>query len=417
MLKNVTLSEIVAGLTQAGGTEGYGAVLLRYSLIPPSPKRHQCMEVAKHAFTNFVYGLTQKPLPDKIPHHIPLENSDHFFFFPLIDQPRVLEAVQSLRTLFSDEDWLNDASDRAVDQLQSFDSWFELGRDTAELLKLAGLYDQLKASGLLQLSRLPNPAAPTNAPLERLEPKSLANVLERLADTDLTAYINRQAVCAIGQGSSVQPMFHECYVALQSLQAALCPTISLSSDRWLFQYLTRILDQRILALALANLSRFVENPISLNLHIETLLSEQFLAFDQQMTENGLSRGKILIELQRIDIFSDFGAFSFARDFLLERGYSICIDGMTHLSLRFIDRSQLKVDFIKMLWTPELQASMPPARLNQMAELVRRAGKARIILTRCDNDAALAFGRAIGISLFQGHYFDQLLQLQAKDGGT
>jgi EAL domain-containing protein (putative c-di-GMP-specific phosphodiesterase class I) len=153
------------------------------------------------------------------------------------------------------------------------------------------------------------------------------------------------------------------------------------------------------------------------LHIETLLSEQFLAFDQQMTENGLSRGKILIELQRIDIFSDFGAFSFARDFLLERGYSICIDGMTHLSLRFIDRSQLKVDFIKMLWTPELQASMPPARLNQMAELVRRAGKARIILTRCDNDAALAFGRAIGISLFQGHYFDQLLQLQAKDGRT
>jgi hypothetical protein len=62
---------------------------------------------------------------------------------------------------------------------------------------------------------------------------------------------------------------------------------------------------------------------------------------------------VVVELQRIDIFSDFGGFSFARDYLLERGYTICVDGMTQQSVQFIDRNQLKVDFVKMIWSPEL----------------------------------------------------------------
>ena len=49
--------------------------------------------------------------------------------------------------------------------------------------------------------------------------------------------------------------------------------------------------------------------------------------------------------------------------------------------------------------------------NRMAELkehVDRCGRARIILTRCDSDAAVRFGKSLGITMFQGLYIDEQL---------
>jgi hypothetical protein len=44
-----------------------------------------------------------------------------------------------------------------------------------------------------------------------------------------------------------------------------------------------------------------------------------------------TRGTVIFELQTIDIFSDLGAYIFARDFVKERGYRVCLDGVTDLT--------------------------------------------------------------------------------------
>jgi EAL domain-containing protein (putative c-di-GMP-specific phosphodiesterase class I) len=393
-----SLLEAIERLQQAPAP--FGAVLLRYSLVPPSPRRAQFVQVAAHAFSNFTYKLAGATFPQK--------NFDCFFFFPLASQAKVQEAVQKLRTLFSDEGMFEEDG-----VLQPFDSWFEVVRDAEELARMARRYQDLAATLQAESGKSAADGAWMSSKVITmdLDSKSLSKIVDLLANVKLAHFVQRQPVCAVGFNQPVQAVFEECYVSFQDLQASVCPTINIYADKWLFQYLTNTVDKRMLSMAMEDLAAFTKTPVSMNLNVETLLSKQFLEFDRQMTQLAIPRGRVVIELQRIDIFSDFGGFSFARDYLLERGYTICVDGMTHQSLQFIDRNQLKVDFVKMIWSPELTDGLPARKLAEMKELVKRIGTARLILTRCDNDTALRFGRSAGISLFQGRYFDQRLRVQ------
>jgi EAL domain-containing protein (putative c-di-GMP-specific phosphodiesterase class I) len=389
-----SLLEAIERLQQAPAP--FGAVLLRYSLVPPSPRRAQFVQVAAHAFSNFTYKLAGATFPQK--------NFDCFFFFPLASQAKVQEAVQKLRTLFSDDGMFEEDG-----VLQPFDSWFEVVRDTEELARMARRYQDLAVT--LKAESGEGASVSSKVVTMDLDSRSLSKIVDLLANVKLAHFVKRQPVCAVGFNQPVQAVFEECYVSFQDLQASVCPTINIYADKWLFQYLTNTVDKRMLSMAMEDLAEFTKTPVSMNLNVETLLSKKFLEFDRQMTQLAIPRGRVVIELQRIDIFSDFGGFSFARDFLLERGYTICVDGMTHQSLQFIDRNQLKVDFVKMIWSPDLTDGLPARKLAEMKELVKRTGTARLILTRCDNDTALRFGRSAGISLFQGRYFDQRLRVQ------
>ena len=389
-----SLLEAIERLQQAPAP--FGAVLLRYSLVPPSPRRAQFVQVAAHAFSNFTYKLAGATFPQK--------NFDCFFFFPLVSQAKVQEAVQKLRTLFSDDGMFEEDG-----VLQPFDSWFEVVRDTEELARMARRYQDLAVT--LKAESGEGASVSSKVVTMDLDSKSLSKIVDLLSNVKLAHFVKRQPVCAVGFNQPVQAVFEECYVSFQDLQATVCPTINIYADKWLFQYLTNTVDKRMLSMAMEDLAEFTKTPVSMNLNVETLLSKKFLEFDRQMTQLAIPRGRVVIELQRIDIFSDFGGFSFARDYLLERGYTICVDGMTHQSLQFIDRNQLKVDFVKMIWSPDLTDGLPARKLAEMKELVKRTGTARLILTRCDNDTALRFGRSAGISLFQGRYFDQRLRVQ------
>ena len=118
-------------------------------------------------------------------------------------------------------------------------------------------------------------------------------------------------------------------------------------------------------------------------------------------------------MQKIDIFGDMGAYMFARDFMRERGYRICLDGLNHLTLQFIDRERLGLDLLKLIWTPDMADDMSGNRTAELKEHVDRCGRARIILTRCDSDEAVRFGQSLGITMFQGRYIDKQLNSEAR----
>jgi len=103
-----------------------------------------------------------------------------------------------------------------------------------------------------------------------------------------------------------------------------------------------------------------------------------------------------------------GAYMFARDFMRERGYRICLDGLNHLTLQFIDRDRLGLDLLKLIWTPDMADDVTGTRATELKEHVDRCGRARIILSRCDSDEAVRFGQSLGITMYQGRYVDRLL---------
>jgi len=218
--------------------------------------------------------------------------------------------------------------------------------------------------------------------------------------------MRRQPVVAMPPGGQPQSLFQELFISISDLQQNVLPDVDIASNPWLFQHLTRPLDSRMLSLLVRNDDSSIAAAISINLNISTVLSPAFLSFDSSL--KAIARGTVVVELQKIDIFGDMGAYFFARDFLRERSYRVCLDGLSHMTLQFIDRERLGLDLIKMVWTPDMADDLTGKRQIELKQLIERIGRARIILCRCDSDEAIRFGHRVGINMFQGRHVDKAL---------
>src|SRR3546814_2846904 len=87
----------------------------------------------------------------------------------------------------------------------------------------------------------------------------------------------------------------------------------------------------------------------------------------------------------MDVFADMARYLFAREFLLDRGYRICLDGLTSLSLPFIERQKLGFDLIKLHWTPQLRQQIEGTDGDKLRDAIAAANPRRIILMRCESD--------------------------------
>jgi hypothetical protein len=160
-----------------------------------------------------------------------------------------------------------------------------------------------------------------------------------------------------------------------------------------------------------NDDRAIARSFSLNLNVATMLSQAFLDFDASLRPG--ARGTIVLEVQLIDAFADLAAFYFARDFAKERGYRVCLDGSTHLTLPYLERERLGVDLVKLSWRPDIADLHQSGRLGELRDAVAALGRTRSILCHCDTAQAIEVGQACGINLFQGRHVDRLLAAASR----
>lgn len=234
---------------------------------------------------------------------------------------------------------------------------------------------------------------------------SLANIERDLQNADLSRVLRRQPICAAVPDTMVRKVFDELYINISHLRKILGTEVDLLSNRWLFKYLTQILDDRMLHLLQRSPTRYLDNPISLNLNIHTLLSSRFAEFDASIKP--AVKVSIVIEIQLADVFNDMGAFLAAKDAVQKLGYRVCLDGVTDLSLTQIDRKKLGFDLLKLQWNAAVASELRSALNKELGAAIKECGVNRVILTRCDDRAAIDYGQALGISLFQGRYLDSL----------
>jgi hypothetical protein len=233
----------------------------------------------------------------------------------------------------------------------------------------------------------------------------LAHIEEDLKRADVLKSVRRQPVCAV-LPSGVRNVFDELYIHIAHLRKELKAEVDFFSNRWLFKYITQILDQRMLALASANPKHYFGSPVSLNLNAETLLSTAFSQFDAVIP--AAMKVSIVIEVPIVDVFADITGFTVARNEVQKMGYRICLDGLNAAMLANIDREKLKADLVKVQWNADAQSDLQSQDNKDFAAAVQRCGAKRVILCRCDTQAAVDFGQGLGISLFQGRYVDSLL---------
>ncbi len=235
---------------------------------------------------------------------------------------------------------------------------------------------------------------------------TLQKSLERM---DFSSLIRRQSVCAIIGKSSPQILFDEVFVSISDLEEVLLPDVDFSSNPWLFHALTETLDKGVIANLIRREDRFLTSNFSININIETLLSDIFLKFDNNISPQ--MRATIVLELQLVDIFSDIKAYNLAKTFAQSRGYKICIDGITANILNYINNIALDVDFIKLIWSKELKETL--SNDNAFLRHDNKQNRLKMILCRVDDEDAIKIGNNLGINLYQGRYIQKLLSQQPK----
>lgn len=244
---------------------------------------------------------------------------------------------------------------------------------------------------------------------EKLTTAMLDKVQKIIAVSDFSSFIRRQSICAVIGKSMPQRVFEEVYVSISDMRDSLLPNVDVFSDKWLFLALTEALDRRVLEIISRHDDGSLRSNFSVNINVATILSDDFLRFDE--TIDNSQRKSIMLELQLADIFSDMRSYNLAKTFAQSRGYKICIDGITVDKLAYLNRRNLDCDLMKIVWHPEFVRLVGSDK--HFIDYANKAERAKIILCRIDDAKAVEIGNSLGINLYQGRYIQKLLSADKR----
>jgi len=375
---------------------GRKVVHLHLSGLRPFNRRDQHIRTAAGNFEPLIGDMTGQLFI--------LKNADLFFVYKGDAQPQVETIVQKIRFLFDDDPLVAEEDKQPL----PFASWHDADKDYESILKMAQSYADAEEKRQTAVRSRMDARAALRAKQQQgepLTPEGLARVETALERADLSNLVRRQFICSVDAKMVPEQHFSELFISIKDLRETLLPGVNLVANRWLFQHLTETLDRRMLSMLTKTDGASISGEISFNVNVATLLSKDFQIFDDNIA--ALRRGQMIIELQKEDIFSNLSSYLFAREFVQDKGYRVCLDGMALDSIQLINRKRLGIDLTKLIWNPELVDDGDEVH-EMLANLTREEGAGRLILTRCDNREAIDFGKSIGISLFQGRYVESLI---------
>ncbi|MBI5165296.1 MAG: hypothetical protein HY985_15500 [Magnetospirillum sp.] len=231
--------------------------------------------------------------------------------------------------------------------------------------------------------------------------KNLSRLLERIASTDIAGVVRRQPCVRITEKNIAEVAFQEFYMSIGDLQKALAPDVNLLANRWLFQHLSQVLDLRVLSVLQDAGFRKMPATFSVNLNMSTVETAVFQQFEQSIR----GRANLVVEFQLIDIFANLDGFFRIRNHLRAHGHKTVLDGMSPITLQFMDAELYDTDYVKLSWSPDMA---DPLQTSEVAHALGPVGFDRVILTRCDAEGAIAWGLARGIRHFQGRFLDAMV---------
>ncbi|MBE0533256.1 MAG: EAL domain-containing protein [Rhodospirillales bacterium] len=313
-------------------------------------------------------------------------------------------AIYKLRALFA-EDPL--AAGAGADGVDGFATWYDL----SEWADLADLEEAI-AGREAELRQNQEAAAAGGPPMVPLDAAGLVQLEKRLHVLRLTDVVRQQPAVDVRPGRGRSILFKEHYVAMAELRQRIAPDVDLFASPWLFHYMADILDRRMLAVIGRMNFATLKDAISLNLHVGSVTSPEFKVFDEQIGEHS---GKVIVEIQMVDIVADMGAFIHTRQRLRERGYRLLIDGLFPMALQFFDPGLLEPDFIKINWSPDLGRDQRSRQRAELGDMIRYIGPDTFVLARAESEDAIRWGLNLGLHRFQGFFVDKLADAMASKG--
>lgn len=256
-------------------------------------------------------------------------------------------------------------------------------------------------SDLLSQAKRRQENARTAPLIQPLDARNLNRVLEAIGASDIGGVVRRQPCVRFSDKMVAEVAFQEFFMSIADLQKVLAPDVNILSNRWLFQHLSQVLDLRVLSVLQDAGFRKLPVAFSVNLNMSTVSTPAFQAFEAAIR----GRAGLVVEFQLVDIFNNLDGYFRARDLLRSHGHKTVLDGLSPITLQFIDAELYEADFVKVSWSGDMADDVVTADLHSALGPV---GFDHVILSRCDTESAIAWGLNQGIRHFQGRYLDSMV---------
>lgn len=360
--------------------EGRKVVHLRLSQLMPQNRTTVRIKIVTRMFRTLESGRQVQIFS--------LTNDDLAMIVNAGAQRDVNNIIHRIRKLFEGDPLTLD-DDGGNDR---FAVWYDLALDSAMAIHAA---QQMRQQAQQAQPRGPAQQLPT------ITPPALDEIHKKLAFLNVVPFVRDQVALRIDRTTNEASIeFFEFFLSVGDIQRTVAPNWNLFGDRSLFQDLSRTMDLRMLDIVVRAPHAREAPSISLNLNLETIFTPAFSTFLERMESK-----KVIVEVQAVDLLTNFAMYLDAQAVLSGMGHAVLIDGLTTSALSMLDIAQMKPDYAKIIWAPELLDMMDPATSQSAAFIVQGIGAEKVILSRCDSANALAWGLKTGISVFQGHFLD------------
>lgn len=235
---------------------------------------------------------------------------------------------------------------------------------------------------------------------EPIEAEDMDKIISTLDDIDMAELVKRQSVMRV-HNNEFTDLMQEFFVAVKDLSRYFGDNKDLVANRWLFQYLTQVLDKKTLAaFASAEITEWPEK-ISLNLNLSSVFSKEFVEFAKNFLKPAQ---QIIVEVQMMDILNNLNLYHEVKDILHKGGHKLLIDSLSPASLSMLNLDKLAPDMMKIFWEPLLVYDTDNQSLKNAVEYMKPEN---VILAKCDGSEAMRWGLSYGLNTFQGPYIDEI----------
>ncbi len=323
------------------------------------------------------------------PHHVRLAR-DALSSLARADRAQVFELSNARLAII----WRSNGDDELLQARQALHHLLsgQPARHLHVLGEILTLYDlPSQANWMLDEISKPVMRARPSGPGLRLDVSGLAQLEATLGQADLSGFARWRPIMRLVHPHPVLA-WEERFFAAHDIASSLCADIAIKADSWLFQRLTRTLDRRMLALLASPRELRGCGTFAINLNVETILSEDFLRFDEALPIS--LRGGVILNVRAADVLADVPGFIFARQFAKARGYRLLLAGANAQLLRLFDVEGAGIDYVQVAWSEDL-----PGSLDLDAHSLRLSS--RLILTGLDRPSGLEQAIATGFALGRG----------------
>jgi hypothetical protein len=235
-----------------------------------------------------------------------------------------------------------------------------------------------------------------------LTAKNVDQIEQLLGGIDVRRYGRTQGLYRDAGGGLWAAVAEEYFFSFEDLRRELFPKLDVVGSEHFFFSICSVLDQKLLSTLTNSYEMIAGRVINLNLSIASIMGSVFAQFVRRVPQ--ADRNKLGFELNCGDLLQDFSLALSAIEVLKREGFRVALDHLTPNMIEYINFDKFDVDRIKINVSKDgvLQLANPLVRKG-----LARLPSGKLIFFRCDNERALAIGREIGVSIFQGWLIDDL----------